>query len=135
MKSKVSLRLDELTHHETAACADSIISHTTGNANYPTPIASITDIRSAKNAHRTSISNANIGNREMIAIRNEELVELSDLLIAVGSYIQLHYKGFESVILSGAVPLCKPNTRVILPLTLSDFKIRKKEFVGFELLE
>jgi hypothetical protein len=135
MKSKESLRLDELTHPETAAFADSIMSHTTDNANYPTHTTSSTDTRSTKNSHRASTINANGGDRQMIAIRKEKLEELSDALIAVRSYTQVTYKGFEIVILSACVPLRKPYTTGLLALTPGNFRNTKMRLVGNVLLE
>jgi len=125
MKSKVSLRLDELTHPETEVFADSVMPHTTGNANYPTHTTSITVKRGAKNAHRVSTINANGGDGQMIAIRNEKSEELSDALIAVTAYTQSESKGVESVFLSAGVPLRKLYTIGVLAILFVILELQK----------
>ena len=135
MKSIAALRLDERNPTETATLADGIVFHMTGNSFYPSPTPSMAELTAASEALKTSIINASGGDREMIAIRNEKLEELSDVLIAVASYIQVTSKGIESVILSAGVPVRKPYARGVLPTIPENFKISKLEFVGTVLLE
>jgi len=134
MKSKVALRLEDYSPVGLVGFAVSVVSHMTGNAKFPTPEPALSEVSDATDILSSAISKAAGRDKEKIAFRDEKVVELSDLLILLGSYVQNVSKGVESVILSAGMDVRKPNSKTELPECPVHVTTAKMDLVGHVLL-
>ena len=84
----------------------------TGNVNYPTPVPTLADIRTANDAYITSLARVENGSREDTVIKNTNRASLEVMLKALATYVQTASNGEEAIILSSGFDVNKKPTTV-----------------------
>ena len=97
---KVSLGFARETDQGLANLAQEIITAMTGNASYATPPVTMADLKAATDALTAAMAAQWSGGPEATAAKNDKRATLIDLLVKLGSYVQIAADNDLAVLLS-----------------------------------
>ena len=96
--------------------ANFIISSMTGNAAFPDPVPDIVSITTANQEYITARRDAETGDHEKVAVKNQKRKALEDLLGKLGLYVEANGNNDEAILISSGFSLKKEREPVgILP--------------------
>lgn len=96
--------------------AQHIVDSLTGNAQFPTPIPSLTDLQTAITAYATALAKAVDGSKQDTVIKNQARDTVETLLSKLALYVQLNGNDDPAIILSSGFDISKPRTPIgVLP--------------------
>jgi len=95
------------TDSELLTKTDLIIEGMTGNANFPTPIPTVTALQTARDNYNTSLVAAGSGNHNSVAVKNADRSVLETALCTLGNYINTVARGNLVAIISTNMPYSK----------------------------
>ena len=107
--AKIKILVD-FSHYRDAELdqkANFIIGSMSGNAAFPDPVPDIAAITMANDEYITARRDAETGDHEKIAIKNQKRAILEDLLGKLGLYVQANGKNDEAILISSGFSLKK----------------------------
>ena len=85
----------------------SIISSMTGNAFFPTPVPTLTEVQAAASDYAAALVKAGTGNRSDVADKNAKRETLTGLLRTLSTYVNLVANGDRTQLLSSGFEISK----------------------------
>jgi len=126
-KSKIVTGFSRYRDPELDQKAKFIIDSMTDNPHFTDPVPAIADITTANDEYITARSNAETGDREAIAIKNQKREALEDLLNKLALYVEAHANDDEAVMLSSGFSLSKSRTPIGMLPKPENFSARPTE--------
>ncbi|HEX3024969.1 MAG TPA: fibronectin type III domain-containing protein [Chitinophagaceae bacterium] len=96
--------------------AQHILQSMTGNANFPTPVPTLSEVQTGITNYSASLAKAVDGSKQDTVLKNQARTALEELLHNLGMYVQLNSKNDPAIMLSSGFDVSKIPTPVgILP--------------------
>jgi hypothetical protein len=97
---KAALDFSRALPEKLLAQGQTVLTHMTGNANFPTLPVDLSILKAALDAYSVSIGEARDGSKKAIALRNRHGEELIRILRALATYVELNCKDDMNIFLS-----------------------------------
>jgi len=112
--AKVSINFSSAKYSDAdlSSKANFILDKMTGNANFATPVPPLADLKAANDLYIVSLGKAEYGSKEDTVIKNNNRTALSNVLKALGNYVQTTSGGDEAIILSSGYDVNKKPSSV-----------------------
>lgn len=107
---KIAIVSDRISDAELSVNTQSIITHMTGNAYFPTPTPSLAEMQVVYDNFETALMQARTGNHTAVAEKNARKAELVTALQTLADYVTLTAKRDEAALVSSGFKLTKERT-------------------------
>ena len=123
-KTKALIGFARMKDDELMVLTRTVINAMTGNAKFPTPVPSLSDIGELLDDFTDKLTAARKrGSAEDTALKDESKVPLAEALQQLGYYVNGISKGHLSTVLSSGFPTAIPATGSIVPLKVEGVRV------------